>query len=164
MFGVMIALVLVGAAAYLFYRGSTESGSPLLWLAGFACLFAAIAVPIAFAVRGGSDFQAEKARVLASGPRVEAQIADVRHFGNVELTPGWKIVAKGRNPVTGEEQTFIGPSIQKDPSRHMAGRTTVTIAVDPSDPSRGIMDVSFLPEEQTASWTICTSILPRSWQ
>jgi len=161
--GILIGVVFLAGAIALFILGAgKESNTAFLGGAGI-CLLLAIAIPITVAVRQGSADEAAIAAVLASGPRVEATIVDVRS-GTTSRTATYRIIAQGRNPITGVQQYFVGPSIRRDPGFHLRDRKTVAIAVDRADPSRGVMDVSFMPGEKPAGFTLCTETLPSSYQ
>lgn len=161
--GLVVSIALLAAVIVLFILGTRDGTRPPYLVLALACLIGAVAVPIAVLVRQSKSDVAAMATVAATGRRVEATIVDVRH-GASGRPAGYRILAQGRNPVTGEQQTFIGPSIDRDPAWHLRERKAVTIAVDPNDPSRGVMDLSFIPGDKPVGWTLCTSDVPKSWQ
>lgn len=157
--GVLLGLIFLGAAIALFIMGVNRGGSAAFLGGAAACVILAIAIPVTVAVRQGKADEDAIAAVAASGARVEAQIVDVRNSTS-NRSALYRIIAQGKNPVTGELHYFVGPSIRRDPSWHLRERKTVFVAVDRSDPSRGVMDFSFMPGEKPAGWTSCTQTLP----
>ena len=161
MMGIGLGIVFLAAAIILFILGAGKDGNSAFLAGAGACLLLAIAVPITIAVRQGKQDEQTMDAVFATGPRVDAIIVDVRH-GTTTKSSAYRIIAQGQNPVTGQQQHFVGPSLRRDPGFHLRERKTITIAVDPADPTRGIMDFSFMPGEKPIGWTLCTSTLPTS--
>lgn len=162
MMGLGLGIVFLALAIGLFILGAGKDGNAAFLAGAGACLLLAIAVPITIAVRQGNEDEKAMAAVFASGLRVEAVIVDVRHGTAVNKSSAYRVIAQGQNPVTGQQQHFVGPSLRRDPGFHLRERKTITIAVDRADPTRGIMDFSFMPGEKPVGWTLCTSTLPTS--
>lgn len=161
MMGLGLGIVFLAAAIVLFILGAGKDGHAAFLAGAGCCLLLAIAVPITIAVRQGKQDEQTMDAVFAKGPRVDAIIVDVRH-GTTTKSSAYRIIAQGQNPVTGQQQHFVGPSLRRDPGFHLRERKTISIAVDPADPTRGIMDFSFMPGEKPVGWTLCTTTLPTS--
>lgn len=63
----------------------------------------------------------------------------------VNQRTGYKIISEGKNPVTGEIQTFRSDTIWDDPEPQLKGRTSIDVLIHPQDPRKYWVDLSFLP-------------------
>ena len=58
----------------------------------------------------------------------------------------WRILAQWQNPATGKLHLFHSENLWFDPSRFVATQKQVRVLIDPQQPNRYSMDLSFLPE------------------
>lgn len=71
----------------------------------------------------------------ANGQTITAQVSG---------TENKKIVAKWQDPVRGTTYIFKSPDLVYDPTPFL--KETIMVRIDPRDPNRYIMDLSFLPD------------------
>ncbi len=87
------------------------------------------------------------AEIRASGTPVQAKIQGVGRNTAVAVggTNPWRVAAQWQDPATGEIHVFHSENLWFDPTDYLK-RDLVTVYVDPANPRRYAMDVSFLPK------------------
>jgi len=102
---------------------------------------------------GGSMLLAGRARVRQAA-RLRAQGMTVQaKFQGVELDTSvsvggahpYRVVAQWQNPATGEMHVFRSENLWYDPTAHIK-REQITVYIEPGNPRRYLLDVSFLPK------------------
>jgi hypothetical protein len=124
--------------------GSLWFGPLILGVLG--TVFAAIGSSILFIGRA----DARKAKYLmAYGDAIQTDLQGVTH--NTSLTVNgrhpWRITSQWLDPVSNKVRVFNSANLWFDPTRFVTARQ-VTVLLDPKDPKRYHMDVSFLPERE----------------
>ncbi len=160
MAGIGLGLAFLGGAICLFILGAGERGHPALLVGSVVCLLIAGTVPLAIVVRQGSEDARAIDAVLARGSRVDARIVEVRC--QARRSPGCRIIAHGVHPTTGDPTYFVGPALRVHSAFELRDRQTVSVCVDPSDPTRAVMDLWFLSGRKPVGWTVCAATLPPS--
>lgn len=87
------------------------------------------------------------AQLRASGTPVQAKIQGVERNTLVSMNGvnPWRVAARWQDPASGEMHVFRSENLWYDPSEQLK-RDSVTVYVDPANPKRYAMDVSFLPK------------------
>ncbi len=82
-----------------------------------------------------------------NGRRVDARVVEVtfRHTGPRGRVPTWRIVAQWRDPLSRQKHMFESRTLRVDPQPHLEDGT-VPVLIDPKNPKRYALDLSFLPE------------------
>jgi hypothetical protein len=116
---------------------------PLI-LGGLGTVFTAIGLSIFLVSRAN----ARKADYLmAYGNAIKTDVQGVVY--NTDLSVNgrhpWRITSQWINPVSKKVRVFNSADLWFDPTKFVTGRQ-VTVLLDPKDPQRYHMDVSFLPE------------------
>jgi hypothetical protein len=123
---------LFGSFSYLFYFGSA-----IFFIGGFAFLYG---------FRGTKISDTEKKRLKASGIVTEATVSHLNHKTQIRVNgrSPYIIEADGVHPLTGTPQKFSSEWIWTDPHIELQNHKTVQIYIDPADPKKYYMDLSFL--------------------
>jgi hypothetical protein len=81
------------------------------------------------------------------GVQVQAKYTGAHLDGSVRVNRRhpWRLTAQWQNPADGVVHTFESEMLFFDPSEFVQ-RETVDVWIDPSDPGRHLLDVSFLPK------------------
>jgi hypothetical protein len=149
---------LAGAAAFVGLGALGVGFLVLDWLqvlpavvgasAGVILLIVACSAPVVILLRQEDRAAADYRRVLTTGRQAIATVAAL------QPDPGGTIVvARGTNPLTGEPCEFISPPLPEGQPPPTVG-ATVAIAVDPTDPERGVMDLD-RGDRAPGGWTRC---------
>lgn len=90
------------------------------------------------------------ARLRRCGRRILAEIDYVgtemrQRTKTGRAAPRWQITARWTDPLTNREHVFSTGGLAGDPAPHIATRQ-IAVFIDPSDPGKYAMDLSFLPE------------------
>jgi hypothetical protein len=87
------------------------------------------------------------AQLRASGTPIQAKLQGVERNTALSMngTNPWRVTAQWQDPASGEVHVFRSENVWFDPSEYLK-RDTVTVYVDPANPRRHWMDVSFLPK------------------
>jgi hypothetical protein len=119
-----------------------------LW--GMPALFAAIGLPLL--LWGGKRFARHalaerlRARLRRSGTVVVARIEGVEHGGGVQRgQPTRVIVATWTDPATGTVHALRSEELAFDPTPWSKRGSEIFVFIDPRDPRRHALDLSFLP-------------------
>ncbi len=90
----------------------------------------------------------DEAKLLqANGQRIDSTFVEVRPVMEVTINGRnpWKIVSKWVNLANGQTYFFESSELMFDPTNYMTGQT-ITVFIDPSDPKKYYMDITFLPK------------------
>lgn len=91
--------------------------------------------------------QRRAAQLRASGRRIEAAFQGVEH--NTSLTVNGRhpfcVISQWQNPATSQVHVFRSDNLWFDPSEYIT-RTQIPVYIDPADPDRYHVDLSFLPK------------------
>ncbi len=90
--------------------------------------------------------RARKEYLLANGQVVTAEVVEIRKSTGARSTFPLAILAKGKNPFSGQEQTFESGPVWVDLDHYLQPGNTVQVYIDPRDPEKYLVDTSFLPE------------------
>ncbi|WP_447595365.1 DUF3592 domain-containing protein [Aquipseudomonas campi] len=87
------------------------------------------------------------AALAVTGQAVFADLAEVRLNDSLSVNgrSPWRIYAQWQNPATGKLHMFSSENIWFDPTRYLPEQQ-VRVLIDPQNPKRYSMDISFLPE------------------
>jgi len=88
-----------------------------------------------------------EAWLARNGQRVNAEVVDVRLGGMRRRgrQSRWRIVAQWMDPLTRKVHVFKSRTLGFDPEPYLKGET-VPVLIDPKNPRRYALDLSFLPE------------------
>lgn len=113
-------------------------------LGGMGLIFAGIGGGIVLARRGG---ERKKNYLMAYGNAIETDLQGVERNTTLEVNGRhpWRIASQWLDPVSNKLRVFYSENLWFDPTRFVTGKQ-VTVLLDPKDPKRYHMDVSFLPE------------------
>jgi hypothetical protein len=124
-------------------------GFSSLWLGttvlgGLGLAFTAIGGSIVFASRAGEK---KKHYLMAYGTAIETEVQGVDRNTGVEINGQnpWRISSQWLDPKSNTVRIFHSENLWFDPSNFMK-RKKVTVLLDPNNPKRYHMDISFLPE------------------
>jgi hypothetical protein len=130
-------------------RDARIRGSGSLWfgvtlLGGLGVVFAALGGAILFATRAGEKKQHY---LMAYGNAVETEVQGVDRNTSVEVNgrSPWRVTSQWLDPATNKLRIFHSENLWFDPSRFVQAKK-VTVLLDPNNPKRYHMDLSFLPE------------------
>jgi hypothetical protein len=140
------------AVTVLYLPGEAHiKGFSSLWLGttilgGLGVVFTGIGAGIVFGMRAGEK---KKHYLLAYGNAIETEIQGVDRNTGVEVNGQnpWRISSQWLDPKTNLVRIFHSENLWFDPSSFMK-RKKVTVLVDPNNPKRYHMDISFLPDIQ----------------
>ena len=113
--------------------------------ASFAVVFGAVGA--AFAVSAVRRSR-RRAWLRRSGVAVEARLVEVvrdRSTRRNGRSP-YRLAVQWQDPATDRVWTFESPAVWFDPSPYVEPGQAVPALVDPADPARHLVDLSFLPE------------------
>lgn len=141
------------AVTVLYLPGETGEvhikGFSSLWLGtsilgGIGFVFTAIGAGIVFANRAGEK---KKHYLMAYGTAIETEIQGVDRNTGVEINGQnpWRISSQWLDPKSNTVRIFHSENLWFDPSSFMK-RKKVTVLLDPNNPKRYHMDISFLPD------------------
>jgi hypothetical protein len=113
-------------------------------LGGMGLIFAGIGGGILFARRVGNR---KKHFLMAYGNAIQTDLQGVERNTSLEINGRhpWRIASQWLDPVSSKLRVFYSENLWFDPTRFVSGKQ-VTVLLDPKDPKRYHMDVSFLPE------------------
>lgn len=82
-----------------------------------------------------------------NGQRIDSTFVEVRTVIDVTINGRnpWKIVSKWQNLANGQTYFFESIDLMFDPTNYMAGQT-ITVYINPNDPTKYYMDITFLPK------------------
>lgn len=105
------------------------------------------AIPFILFTRSSRGADARRARLRASGQRIEAKLSGVITDDSEQIMgrSAYRIEATWKNPKDGAEVTFRSDRIWTDPTPRLRGGT-VTVYINPADPGDYSVDLSFLPK------------------
>lgn len=118
-------------------------GGPLV-VCGLGVVFGGVGAGILLARRLSTRRAAD---LRLRGRRVVARFQEVERNRSLEVNgrSPWRIVAQWRDPGTGKVHLFHSENLWFDPTPYV-DRTDIAVFVDPANPRRHHVDVSFLPE------------------
>jgi hypothetical protein len=143
----------VGEPVKVLYNPADPQGARIksffqLWFAFLlvfflGLVFAAIGLTMIF-VRGRGKKRAEWLQL--HGRRMKTAFTGVELNGSVRVNgrSPYQIVSQASDPASNTVRVFRSESIWFDPSEYIKGET-IDVLVDPHDPRKYIMDISFLP-------------------
>ena len=113
-------------------------------LGGMGLIFGGVGGGILLARRGG---ERKKNYLMAYGNAIETDLQGVERNTTLEVNGRhpWRITSQWLDPVTNKLRVFYSENLWFDPSRFVTAKQ-VTVLLDPKDPKRYHMDLSFLPE------------------
>lgn len=124
-------------------------GFSSLWLGptilgGLGTVFAGIGGGILLARRTG---ERKKTYLMAYGNAIQTDFQGVERNTSLEVNGRnpWRITSQWLDPASNKLRVFHSENLWFDPTQ-FAKAKTVTVLLDPKDPKRYHMDVSFLPE------------------
>ena len=114
-------------------------------LSGIGALFAAIAGGIFFAGRLGNQ---KKQYLLAYGNAIQTDVQGVERNTSLEVNGRnpWRITSQWLDPAANKLRVFHSENLWYDPQKFLNVKE-VTVLLDPKNPKRYYMDISFLPEQ-----------------
>jgi hypothetical protein len=144
----------VGERVGVRYRPGDAPGARIdtfwqLW--GLATFLALFALPFAGIGVGLRLFARHRAKLRQwlrhQGRPLSMEVAEVFVDRSLRVNQRhpWRILARRVDTTTGEEQEFISEPLWQDPTPHL-DRASLTVYIDPRNPRRHWVDVSFLPE------------------
>lgn len=135
-------------------HGARIKGFGSLWLGplilgGLGAAFAIIGASILYAGRVSAQ---QRSYLMAYGNAIQTEIQGVNRNTDVAVngTNPWRISSQWLDPATSKMRIFHSESLWFDPTKFVTGKQ-VTVLLDPKDPKRYHMDVSFLPEVEGES-------------
>jgi Protein of unknown function (DUF3592) len=144
----------VGASVEVLYPADDPDSARIksfgsLWLGptilgGMGLVFASIGVGYVLFARGQGK---KKDYLLAYGNSIETELQGVERNGSLEINGKnpWRITSQWLDPASNKLRVFYSENLWFDPTRFVT-RKQVTVLLDPKNPQRYYMDVSFLPE------------------
>lgn len=143
----------VGDSVELFYDPSEPQNAHIdsfvqnwfvsLILGGFGLLFMlgglVFLVPAALAGK-------RHARLKHRGQAIQARFLEIRRnaFSTLNNVPAWQLVCQWQNPISGEVHLFYSEDLWFDPQPYV-DRELLQVHIDPENPRRYSVDISFLP-------------------
>lgn len=136
--------------AYSFFIGAKTLSNQrwIMYASGilflfFAFVFLAAFLKALFKSSSQSISAKEGASIKTAGNKVAAEIMDLRQETNirVNMRAPYVLIAKGINPVSGQEQIFQSGWIWTDPFVQSQNHKIVDVYIDPSNPDRYFMDL-----------------------
>jgi len=137
-------LYLPGKAGEAHIKGFSSLWLGATILGGLGVIFTGIGAGIVFATRAGEK---KKHYLMAYGNAIETEVQGVDRNTGVEINGQnpWRISSQWLDPKTNMVRIFHSENLWFDPSGFMK-RKKVTVLVDPNNPKRYHMDISFLPD------------------
>jgi hypothetical protein len=144
----------VGEAVEVLYESTDPAGARIrgfgsLWmgpmiLGGLGLVFATIGAAILLVRRAS---QRKKTYLMAYGNAIETDLQGVERNTSLEVNGKhpWRISSQWLDPVANKLRVFHSENLWFDPTSFV-NRKQVTVLLDPKDPKRYYMDVSFLPQ------------------
>jgi uncharacterized protein DUF3592 len=133
-------------------REARIKGFSSLWLGvsilgGMGLAFGAIGGGILLGTRAGEK---KKHYLMAYGNAVETEVQGVERNTSLEVNGKhpWYITSQWHDPRSNTLRIFHSENLWFDPTKFVT-RKQVTVLLDPNNPKRYHMDVSFLPELET---------------
>ncbi len=130
-------------------QGARIRGFGSLWLgcvilAGLGAVFSVIGASILYAGRASGQ---KRDYLMAYGNALQTEIQGVDRNTSLAVNGRnpWRITSQSLDPATNKIRIFHSEDLWFDPSKFITGKH-VTVLLDPRDPKRYHMDVSFLPE------------------
>ena len=124
-------------------------GFSSLWLGptilgGLGVVFTGIGGGLLFARRSG---ERKKQYLMAYGNAIQTDLQGVERNTSLAVNGRnpWRITSQWLDPASNKLRVFHSDNLWFDPTRFVTAKT-VTVLLDPQDPKRYHMDVSFLPE------------------
>ncbi len=121
-----------------------------LWLGAIICGI----IGTIFSLIGGGvlwyGFNKKKTNesLRLTGQRVSTDFTEVKQKNyQVNGRSPWVVLSKWQNLRTGETHIFESESIWSDPRSYLQDKKTLEVLIDPQNPKKHHMDVSFLPKE-----------------
>jgi hypothetical protein len=134
-------------------REARIKGYSSLWLgptilSGLGLVFAAIGGGILLARRLG---RRKREYLMAYGNAIETDVQGVERNTSLEVNGKnpWRIASQWLEPGSSKLRVFHSENLWFDPTRFVTQKQ-VTVLLDPANPKRYYMDVSFLPELEDA--------------
>ena len=118
-------------------------------LGGLGAVFAAIGTTILLVRRAG---QRKKTYLMAYGNAIETDLQGVERNTALEVNGKhpWRINSQWLDPVANKLRVFHSENLWFDPAKFVTGKQ-ITVLLDPNNPTRYYMDVTFLPQLEDAS-------------
>jgi len=144
----------VGEAVEVLYepadlRGARIKGFGSLWLGplilgGLGAVFSVIGASILLASRASGK---KRSYLMAYGNAIQTEVQGVDRNTDVAVNGRnpWRITSQWLDPAANKMRIFHSESLWFDPTKFVTSKQ-VTVLLDPQDPQRYHMDVSFLPE------------------
>ena len=124
-------------------------GFSSLWLGptilgGLGMVFAGVGGGMLLARRGG---ERKKRYLMAYGNAIQTELQGVDRNTSLEVNGKnpWRITSQWLDPASNKLRVFHSENLWFDPTQFVKAKT-LTVLLDPKDPKRYHMDVSFLPE------------------
>jgi hypothetical protein len=124
-------------------------GFSSLWLGttilgGMGLVFAGIGAGILLGTRAGDK---KKHYLMAYGNAIETEVQGVDRNTGVEINGKhpWRVTSQWLDPRSNTMRVFHSENLWFDPTKFVT-RKQVTVLLDPNNPKRYHMDISFLPE------------------
>ncbi|HET9472466.1 MAG TPA: DUF3592 domain-containing protein [Steroidobacteraceae bacterium] len=124
-------------------------GFSSLWLGptilgGLGMVFAGVGGGMLLARRGGKR---KKRYLMAYGNAIQTELQGVDRNTSLEVNGKnpWRITSQWLDPASNKLRVFHSENLWFDPTQFVKAKT-LTVLLDPKDPKRYHMDVSFLPE------------------
>lgn len=124
-------------------------GFASLWLGtailgGMGLVFAGICAGILLGTRAGEK---KKHYLMAYGNSIETEVQGVDRNTGIEINGKhpWRVTSQWLDPATDKLRVFHSENLWFDPTKYVT-RKQVTVLIDPNNPKRYHMDISFLPE------------------
>ena len=114
--------------------------------AGIGLLFTGVGAGSLLALRGG---ERKKNYLMAYGNAIETDVTGVERNTQLEVNGRhpWRVVSQWKDPASNTVRVFHSENLFFDPTQFVT-RKQVTVLLDPANPKRYHMDISFLPEPE----------------
>jgi hypothetical protein len=144
----------VGEEVEVLYLAEDSSNARIkgwtsLWLgvaicSGLGLIFTAIGAGSVLAMRAGDR---KRQFLMAYGNAIETDLTGVERNTQLEVNGRnpWRIVSQWKDPQSNKVRVFHSENLFFDPTKYV-NRKQVTVLLDPGNPKRYHMDISFLPE------------------
>ena len=111
-------------------------------------LFVALASGFMFASGMG---EGKKRYLMANGSAIQTEVRGVERNERLEVNglKPWRITSQWLDPASGKVRTFHSENLWFDPQKFLNVKQ-VTVLLDPKNPKRYLMDISFLPEQSSS--------------
>jgi hypothetical protein len=130
-------------------REARIRGFGSLWLGptilgGLGVVFTGVGGGMLLARRSG---ERKKIYLMAYGNAIQTDFQGVERNASLEVNGKnpWRVTSQWLDPASNKLRVFHSENLWFDPTRFVKAKT-VTVLLDPKDPKRYHMDVSFLPE------------------